>query len=111
MLDNIRFYNDLRTKGIRDAWQIAGMRKVVSGALKVLVAGIAMTLVCMWLAGCMQEIKHLAEKHSAAAIVAATDEINELRKLLATCLADKEGLIWIGDELHLCRAVPMGVKR
>ena len=37
--------------------------------------------------------------------------IAELSKLLAVCLGDKEGVLWIGNEAFLCHAVSTGVKR
>lgn len=38
------------------------------------------------------------------------DYVRGLEKALAACLGDKEGALFIGGELHLCRAVPTGIK-
>ena len=37
--------------------------------------------------------------------------VTKLSKFFSACLGDKEGAIWIGDRLHLCKAVPTGDRR
>lgn len=49
--------------------------------------------------------------NSAPEFNAKDQEIAELRKIVATCLGDKEGVLTIGDEIFFCKATSIGEKR
>ena len=51
----------------------------------------------------------VSEERYLAIIAKQEDYIKSLEKIVSLCLDDKEQAIWVGDELHLCRAVPIGV--
>lgn len=52
------------------------------------------------------------EQDLGAQLVASqAREIDALRTLLAACLGDRDGILWVGDEAHLCRAVPTGIRK
>ena len=36
--------------------------------------------------------------------------IKSLESTAAACLGEKEGALWIAGELHLCKAVPTGIR-
>lgn len=56
-------------------------------------------------------IGEAADNRVATKLSNQASEIDALRKIVAACLGDREGAIFIGGELHLCRAVPTGVKQ
>ena len=50
-------------------------------------------------------------KTAEAALAEHAAEIGALTKIVAACLGDKDGAIYIGNELHLCGISPTGIKR
>lgn len=51
----------------------------------------------------------VSEERYLAIISKQEDYIKSLEKIVSLCFDDKEQAVWVGDELHLCRAVPIGV--
>ena len=51
----------------------------------------------------------VSEERYLAIIAKQEDYIKSLEKIVSLCFEDKEQAVWFGDELHLCRAVPIGV--
>lgn len=41
---------------------------------------------------------------------AMQEEVADLRRIVATCFGETEGVVYVGQELHLCRAIPTGVR-
>lgn len=111
MLTRLRLYREYRRQGLRRAWSYAGMSPVAWSVAKYVAAG-ALSIAAAVLASHQAEAINLAADNRVAAKVATqAGEIEQLRRLLAACLGDKEGAIFIGGELHLCRAVPTGVRQ
>jgi len=108
-ISRFRFY---RSKGFRwrMAWYCADLprQQAVLDFLErlAIAAVVVLMLLCLtaWLDG------HY-EAEASATVIKAQSEASALRGIVAQCLGEKEGTIFIGDELHLCRAVPTGEKR
>jgi sulfite exporter TauE/SafE len=111
MLTTIRIYREYRRQGLRNAWHLAGMRRVVTSAANA--AGVLLIAAGLALAAAnkAEAIHQAADNRVAATLTGQAGEIDELRTLLAACLGDKEGAIFIGGQLHLCRAVPTGIRK
>jgi len=69
-----------------------------------------------WLILCASVLFLLSEQASASnaehagTIKEQMEEIKALRKIVASCLGDKDGPIWVGNELYLCKAVSTGYR-
>lgn len=50
----------------------------------------------------------VSEDSYLAIIAKQEDYIKSLEKIVSLCFEDKEQAVWVGNQLHLCRAVPIG---
>lgn len=91
MICAILLYREYRRQGLRRAWQLSGM----SGVARQVAAGflVGVSIVA-----------------AAAKLGSQAAEIDALRRLLAACLGEQEGSLFIDGGLYLCRAVPTGVR-
>lgn len=97
-------YLTYRRAGLRNAWALSGVGDALLTACKWAAIGVAMG------AAVLAAQSALADARSATA-AGYVAEVDQLRGIVAACLGDRDGALWVGDELHLCRAVPVGVKR
>lgn len=111
MLTPLRLYREYRRQGLRRAWSIAGMGSVAWAVARVMLLGMAFTASVAFLASQAQAIQSTADNRVAARLANQAGEIDALRRIVAACLGDRDGTLFIGGELHLCRAVPTGVKQ
>lgn len=111
MIRRLRLYREYRRQGLRRAWSLAGMWPVAWGAVKVMLLGMAIVAALMFAARQAQAIQDAAENRVAARLSSQEGEIDALRRIVAACVGDPEGAVYIGGELHLCHAVPTGIRR
>lgn len=81
----------------------------VKAGLQIVVGLIGLLAVLSW----MNE-RDLTDRRLAAAEQSAAnlqEFVEEAKAVLAKCTSPTGGMIWIGDELHLCGAAPSGIKR
>lgn len=112
---SLRLYLYYRKLGLRRAWHFAGMTKWVWDITKWLLLGFIIGLTVRYALWQIDQVKynHYQSIESSFRAQLADKEllVSKLSKFFSACLGDREGAIWIGDQLHLCRAVPTGVRR
>jgi hypothetical protein len=111
VIQTLRQYQTYRAQGLRNAWSLAGMPRVAVSIAKaagtlLIAAGLALAAVDQ-----AQAIHEAADNRVAARLTTQQGEIEALREIVAACLGDKDGALFIGGQLHLCRAVPTGIKK
>lgn len=111
MLTPIRLYLEYRRQGLRRAWRLAGMWPIARQVATGFVAGVAIVATVAVASSQAQAIQDAADNRVAAKVSRQAGEIAALSKLLAACLGDRDGALWIGGELHLCHAVPTGIRQ
>ena len=111
MIRAIRLYHEYRRQGLRSAWSLAGMVPVAWSVAKYLGAVVLAVSIAIAMSKKADAISEAADNRVAAGLSTQAGEIEQLRLLLAACLGDREGAIWIGGELHLCKAIPIGVQK
>lgn len=111
MLNTIRTYRNLRAKGLRRAWEISGMNEIGDRSVGIVCWIVVIAGALFLLSEQANALQESADNRAAAKVTAQAGEIEELRKIVAACLGDREGALFIGGELHLCRAVPTGIKQ
>lgn len=101
-------YRELRGKRIKGAWSLSGLPGVVARAKEAAfwLALAACTLFLMSDFANAQQLK--AQAGSNAEVQQLRDYAASLEKALAACLGESDGVLVIGGEWHLCRAVPIG---
>lgn len=111
MLTRIRLYREYRRQGLRRAWSMAGMWLVTWSAIQYL--AVVAAAVTFWALASqqVQAVNEAADNRVAAKLTLQEAEIHELRKIVAACLGDRDGVVWIGDRQHLCGIAETGVKR
>jgi len=104
-------YLHLRALGVRRAWCLSGMN-TVARRLLVLVFWFMVLTLCVTAAHLRIEHATNEARHAVGEVVSSqAAEIKALSNILASCLGDKEGAIYIGGELYLCGASRTGIKR
>lgn len=78
---------------------------------KLKAAAIAILFVLAGVAGSAATVSYQAARAERHEADQARLALAEAFKTIKACLGEKEGALWIGGELHLCRAVPTGIKR
>lgn len=111
MLTPLRLYREYRRQGLSRAWQLSGMGAIARGAAKGALLTAMLIASVFAITQQAQAIHDAADNRVAARLSNQTGEIQALRQIVAKCLGSREGAIWIGDEMHLCRAVPTGVRK
>lgn len=111
MLTTIRLYREYRRQGLRRAWSLSGMTDVALLFARYVAIGAVIAASLIALSNQAQAIQDDADSRVAARIANQSGEIDALRTLLAACLGDRDGILWVGDEAHLCRAVPTGIRK
>ena len=104
-------YLHLSALGVRRAWCLSGMNTVV---LRLAVPMFWLMVIALWAVAANFHIEHAADEARHAVLEVVSDqaaEIKALSTILASCLGDKDGAIYIGDELYLCGASRTGIKR
>ena len=104
MITRLVHYTELRRNHLPHslAWRMSGMK-------------FHMPRIAYWIstalvvACCLYLISEPA--NSSPEFNAKDQEIAELRKIVAACLGDKEGVLTIGDEIFFCKATSIGEKR
>lgn len=81
----------------------------VKAALQVVICLLALLSVIAWMTERDLEDRRLAAAEQSAADLKAF--VEEAKAVLAKCTSPTGGMIWIGDEMHLCGAAPSGIKR
>lgn len=110
MLTRIHLYRDYRRHGMRRAWTLAGMNSVAWSVGYTLLLAAMLVVAVLGLTSQAQAIQDAADNRVAGRVSAQAGEIQALREIVAKCLGDREGALFIGGELHLCRAVPTGIR-
>jgi hypothetical protein len=83
--------------GISKAWALQKAKSALTGLL---------------LAACVLYLisdRANAFEPDAKVIARQAEYIKALEKIVSLCFGDKEQAVFVGGELHLCRAVPTGV--
>lgn len=111
MIRRLRLYREYRRQGLRQAWHYAGMGPVAWSVAKYAAIVASAVAIAVALSRQAEAIQDAADNRVAAKVSNQAGEIEELRRLLAACLGNREGALWIGGELHLCRAVPTGIRQ
>ena len=79
--------------------------------MKYAAAGIIAVAIAIAISKQAEAIQDAADNRVAARITAQSGEIEELRKIVAKCLGEREGSLIIGGEYYLCRAVAIGERK
>lgn len=111
MIRRVRLYREYRRQGLRQAWHYAGMAPVAWSVAKYVAVVAAALAIAVALSRQAEAIQEAADNRVAAKVSSQAGEIEALRRILAACLGDRDGAIFIGGELHLCRAVPTGIRQ
>ena len=111
MIKTIRLYREYRRQGLRNAWRLAGMGAIARQVATGFIIGASIVAALAAASSQAQAIQDAADNRVSAVLSQQAGEIHQLRHLLAACLGDREGVLWIGNEMHLCRAVPTGERR
>jgi len=112
-MNRLTKFIDLRQKGLRVgmAVQCAGLSGVLHTAWVVAVC-LALIIVMMVAAVATANARTAASSqqliHRLAQQTVITRGVSEL---FDQCLGDREGKLWINDQLHLCHATPTGIRR
>jgi len=111
MLTRLRLYREYRRRGLRRAWSLAGMWQVAWSVIKYV--AIASAVIAFWALASqqVQAVNEAADNRVAAKLTAQEAEIDALRGIVAACLGDRDGVVWIGNKQHLCGIAETGVKR
>lgn len=110
MIRAIRLFREYRRQGLRRAWRLSGMPRFSRQVAAGFIAGASIVSGIAALSSQAQAIQEAADNRVAARVSSQAGEIEALRRLLSSCLGDKEGALFIGGELYLCRAVPTGIR-
>lgn len=101
-------YKHYRNLNLRRAWQLSGMSGTTLKVVR-LVALISIFLFSfLWVPG---QIRAQVEGEVEQDRTQSTATIKTLNQILAKCLGRDEGAIFIGGELHLCKAVATGIRQ
>lgn len=111
ILNTLKVYRQYRRQRLTNAWWLAGMPnvmdKLVGAAIKI-----GFVVMCLYLmSDYANSAAATARLDQAATVERQNAEMSAMKRIIAACMGDKEGALYIGDELHLCRAVPIGIKR
>lgn len=111
MIRAVRLYREYSRQGLRSAWSLAGMWQVTWSATKY--AAVVAAAITFWALASqqVQAVNEAADNRVAAKLSTQEAEIQELRKIVAACMGDRDGVIWIGNRQHLCGIAETGVKR
>lgn len=109
MIRALRLYREYRRQGLRRAWELSGMRVASLAAGRVVLLAAMSAAAAVSVSKQAEAIQEAADNRVAATIASQIGEIEEMRRIIAACLGYKEGAIFIGGELHLCKAVPTGI--
>jgi hypothetical protein len=94
----------------RKAWELSGMSKIALRSIQLFGWALIFTGVYLFMSDKVQAVHEEADNRVAAKLTQQAGEINELRKIAATCLSDHIGKpIQIGDEWFLCSIQSIGV--
>lgn len=104
-------YLHLRRLGIRGAWGMASMGSVVARAFWFILWLCAMVICLVSVQLQIESARLDGGKTAEAALAERAAEIGALTKIVTACLGDKDGAIYIGNELYLCGISPTGIKR
>ena len=111
VLSTYATYRQYRRQRLTNAWWLAGMPgamdKLVGATLKVVFVGLCLYLMSDY----ANSAAATARQDQATTVERQNAEMDAMKRIIAACMGDKEGALYIGDELHLCKAVPTGVKR
>lgn len=104
-------YLHLRRLGIRGAWGMANMGPV-AGRVAWFILWLCAMVICLVSVQLRIESARLdGGKTAEVALAERAAEIGALTKIVTACLGDKDGAIYIGNELYLCGISPTGIKR
>lgn len=103
-----RLYRAYRQQHLRRAWTLSGMNTVAWSAARGVALLIALGGGLMAITQQAQAIQASADNRVAARLAAQAGEIDALRKIVAKCLGDREGVLIVGGEWFLCKAVSIG---
>ena len=108
-MNPLTLYNAYRSLGLtrRMSFDLSGLRAAVLPTLQYLTVVAFAVLLWLFASG----VYAAAEDRVAGRLDESTAEIAALRKIVAACLGDREGALYLDGELHLCRAVPTGVMK
>ena len=91
------------------AWELSGMTKITLRAVQLSGWLLIFAGVYLFMSDQVQAVREEADNRVAAKLTQQAGEINELRKIAATCLSDHIGKpIQIGDEWFLCSIQSIG---
>jgi hypothetical protein len=110
-LKTLRLYSHYRSRRLRHPWRLAGMSRVAVTVAKAIGTMLIAAGLVLAAADQAQAIHEAADNRVAAHLTTQQGEIEALRTIVAACMGDKEGALFIGGQLHLCRAVPTGVRK
>lgn len=113
MIGRIIHYHHLKRNRLphRLAWAMSGLKfhahKVIN-----LVAFIFCALGILWLLSSeANSAQTVADNRVDAKVSQQAGEIEELRRILATCLKRGDNALWLDNELHFCGMSATGITR
>lgn len=102
MLNTINTYRNLKRKGLRKAWEIAGMSEIGDKAVGFTLAVVLIASVLFLISDTANAIEQNATAKQAGYVAA-------LEAIAKSCLSDSTGKpIRIGDDLYLCGIYHVG---
>ena len=108
-----RHYAQLRANGLhpRLCASMSGVDRILTGALRDIAILLVAIAVYLAASSTAEAIQSAADNRVAAIVTSQSGEINALREIVAKCLGEREGVLVIGGEYFLCRAVSIGERQ
>jgi len=110
-MKEIFIYRNYAKKNLRNAWQLAGMPNALDRLVGIAVKIIFAVLVLYGISDYANAAREQETDRQTATMQAQAREIEALRKVLAACLGDREGALWIDKTLFLCGISNTGIQK